>query len=148
MKPLVLRPGEGESVELFGNRLELKAGADETGGGLCLVDYTAGPGFAGPPPHRHHHTFDMFFVLEGELTMRLEDETATAPAGSFVLVPPGVVHTFSNPGAEPVRYLSLMSPGGFERYFLELREALGEGPPDPAVMAELMSKYDVELVEH
>jgi mannose-6-phosphate isomerase-like protein (cupin superfamily) len=146
VKPVVLRPGEGESLELFGNRLELKAGAADTKGGLCLVDYTAGPGFAGPPPHRHNDTFDMFFVLEGELTMQLDDETTTVPAGSFVLVPPGIVHTFSNPGAESVRYLSLMSPGGFEQYFLELREALGDGPPDPAVMSELMSKYDIELV--
>jgi mannose-6-phosphate isomerase-like protein (cupin superfamily) len=88
----------------------------------------------------------MFFVLQGELTLRLDDETVIAPAGSFVLVPPGTVHTFSNPGSEPVRYLSLMAPGGFEQYFLEVKEALGGGPPDPAVMAQLMSKYDIELV--
>jgi hypothetical protein len=80
--------------------------------------------------------------------MRLDDEAVSVPAGSFVLVPPGVVHTFSNPGGEAVRYLSLMSPGGFEQYFLEVRDALGDGPLDPAVMSELMSKYDVELVEH
>jgi hypothetical protein len=85
VKPIVLRPGEGESLTLFGNSLELKAGAADTGGGLCLVDYTAGPGFAGPPPHRHNHTFE------------------------------------------------------------EIREALGDGPPDPAVMGELMAKYDIEL---
>jgi mannose-6-phosphate isomerase-like protein (cupin superfamily) len=40
----------------------------------------------------------MFYVLEGTLTMRLGDETTELPAGSFVCVPPGVVHTFSNPG--------------------------------------------------
>jgi mannose-6-phosphate isomerase-like protein (cupin superfamily) len=147
VKPIVLRPGEGESLTLFGNTLELKAGAAETDGGLCLVDYSAGPGFAGPPPHRHNHTFDMFFVLEGELTMRLDDETVTVPSGSFVLVPPGVVHTFSNPGESAVRYLSLMTPGGFEQYFLHIRRALGDGPPDPAMMGELMAKYDIEL-EH
>jgi mannose-6-phosphate isomerase-like protein (cupin superfamily) len=143
MEPIVWKPGDGEAITVLGNTLILKAGAADTDGGLMLMEYTVGPGFPDPPAHSHEHTFDMFFVLEGELLMRLGDETVTAPAGSFVLVPPGTVHTFSNPGAEPVRYLSLMTPGGFEQYFRDLQEALGDGPPDPAVLGELMSHYDV-----
>ena len=92
----VLGPGEGETMTVFGNEITIKTGAPETGGALCLVDYTTAAGFPGPPPHVHHETVDMFFVLEGELTMRLADETLTLGPGSFVLVPPETVHTFSN----------------------------------------------------
>ena len=59
MKPIVLRPGDGETIEVAGNSLTFKAEANDTGGRLGLVEYTAGPGFAGPPPHRHRETADM-----------------------------------------------------------------------------------------
>ena len=42
MKPIVLGPGEGESMTIFGNDLTIKAGGD-----FCLIDYTAVPGFPG-----------------------------------------------------------------------------------------------------
>ena len=139
----ILGPGEGETMTVFGNKLTIKAGAEDTGGAFCLVDYAAVPGFPGPPPHVHHETADMFFVLEGELTARLGDETLTLGPGSFVLVPPGTVHTFWNPSDRPVRFLSLMSPGGFEQYFRDLRDAFGDGPPDVARIGEIAARYDV-----
>jgi mannose-6-phosphate isomerase-like protein (cupin superfamily) len=89
----------------------------------------------------------MFYVLEGALTLRLGDETVEAPAGSFAFVPPGNVHTFSNPSDETVRMLNLMAPGGFEQYLKEAAAAMGGGPPDPAVMARIASRYDFEPVE-
>jgi quercetin dioxygenase-like cupin family protein len=95
MDPIVLRPGEGEKLDIAGNELVFKARPEETGGAYVLTDYTAGPGFPGPPPHRHREMTDAFFVLEGTLTLSLGDETIEAPAGSFVLVPPGNPHTFS-----------------------------------------------------
>jgi mannose-6-phosphate isomerase-like protein (cupin superfamily) len=144
--PLVLDRGEGESMTLFGNALTIKADAASTGSAFCLVDYTAVAGFSGPPPHVHHETTDMFFVLEGELTVLVGDETRKLGPGSFALAPPGTVHTFSNPGEEPVRFLSMMTPDGFEQYFRDVRDMFGDDPPDFAVMAELAAKYDVETV--
>lgn len=60
-------------------------------------------------------------------------------------MPPGVVHTFANEGAEPARVLNLFSPAGLEGYVRELA-ALG-GPPEPATMAELASRYDFEVAD-
>jgi hypothetical protein len=55
------------------------------------------------------------------------------------------VHTFWNPGDSPVRLLNLMAPGGFEQYLKEVAEAAAPGAaPDPALMAEIASKYDFE----
>lgn len=146
MRPIVLRPGEGDAVTLMGNTLVFKAEAADTGGSFGLVEYTAVPGFAGPPLHVHRETIDVFIVLEGELALRLGDETVPAPAGSFVLVPPGTAHTFSNPGTEPARFLGLQTPGGFEQYFRDLAQVLGEGPPDSDELARLLAGYDFELV--
>lgn len=144
MDPIVLRPGEGESLEIAGNELVFKARSEETGGAYMLTDYTAAPGFQGPPPHLHREMTDAFFVVEGTLTLNLGDETVEAPAGSFVLVPPGNAHTLSNPGDEPVRFLNLNSPPGFEQYFRDLAEALSGGTIDPEVVGKITQKYDIE----
>ena len=45
----------------------------------------------------------------------LGGEDVVAPAGTFVLVPPGVEHGFRNDGVEPVRILNIHAPAGFDR---------------------------------
>jgi len=53
VEPIVRQPGEGVSITLAGNTIVFKAEAADTGGALGLVEYTAAPGFSGPPPHVH-----------------------------------------------------------------------------------------------
>jgi quercetin dioxygenase-like cupin family protein len=76
-------------------------------------------GERGAEPHVHHHHTDAFYVLEGELTFRIgpDLEPTTAPAGTFVAVPPNVVHAFDNDSSERARFLNFHSPsGGFTDY--------------------------------
>ena len=76
---------------------------------------TMAPGRDGPEKHTHEDEDDVFYVLEGELTFDVGHGEVAAPAGTFVLVPPGVEHTFSNRTAEPVRVLNIHAPAGFDR---------------------------------
>ena len=69
----------------------------------------------------------MFYVLEGTLTIRLGDDSFELGAGSFVCVPPGVVHTFANGGERPVRFLNFNTPSGWEGYMRDLGRARAEG---------------------
>jgi uncharacterized cupin superfamily protein len=52
-----------------------------------MSETTIAPGSQGPPPHRHKRLHDMFYVLDGVLTMRLGDETHEVRAGTFACVP-------------------------------------------------------------
>ena len=65
--------------------------------------------------HVHDDEDDSFYILEGEMTFVFGDEAATAPPGTFVLVPPGVSHGFVNDGSVPVRMLNIHAPAGFDR---------------------------------
>lgn len=138
MKPIVRMPDEGESASLGATTLRfLVQQADVEA--ISLTEAVLAPGFPGALPHSHEQTYDCFYVLEGSIVFLLDDEELSLPAGSFVLVPPGVVHTFSNPGHEPARILGLNHPAGLEQY---LKEAAELPSPDPTAMAEIADRYD------
>ena len=135
-------PGEGERHGVGASETVIKAGSAETGGAFFLSESTIAPDFPGPPPHRHERLLDMFYVLEGTLTMRLADETRELGPGSFVCVPPGVVHTFANKSARPVRMLNFNTPGGWEKYMRDLGQAAQSDPLTPEIIGRIASRYD------
>ena len=103
MDAVVLLPGQGERIEAGALTAVMKATAATTGGAFSLSEGTVPPGVSGPPPHAHRLTTDTFYVLEGTLHLAVGGRALDAPAGSYIVVPPGVVHTFANPSAGPVR---------------------------------------------
>ena len=139
---IVRGPGEGEPLSVGTSSLVFKVQVGDGDGTFSLSEMALAPGFPGPVPHRHSTLADSFYVLEGTLTVRVGDATTEAPAGSYAFVPPGNVHTFANRSDTTVRTLNLMAPGGFEQYLKEVAAAAGGGPPDPAAMAEIASRYD------
>jgi mannose-6-phosphate isomerase-like protein (cupin superfamily) len=144
MEATVHGPGEGERIG-GPSAVTIKATGEETSGSLYLGEGVFEPGFPGPPPHYHERLHDMFYVLEGTLTVRLGDEQAELGAGSFVCVPPGVVHTFSNQSAAPVRLLNFNTPAGWENYMRDLAEALAKGSPTQQEIGQIASRYDFKL---
>jgi oxalate decarboxylase/phosphoglucose isomerase-like protein (cupin superfamily) len=81
----------------------------------------------GPHPHAHRYTTDTFYVLEGTLHMTVGDSAIDAPAGSYILVPPGVAHTFANISDEPARFLNISAAGGLEQYLRDVADAMRSG---------------------
>jgi quercetin dioxygenase-like cupin family protein len=147
MDASILGPGEGERIPVGPGVAILKATSETTGGAYALGETIVPPGFPGPPPHFHREHHYAFYVLEGRLTVLVGDEVREEGAGAFVCIPPGVVHTFSNKSAAPVRFLNVSTPGGMEDYLRELAAAIGDGAPDPKRMAEVMVKYDIVLAD-
>ena len=63
-------------------------------------------------------------MVDGELELRLGHETVRLGAGSSALVPPGVVHAFTNPGRRCARFLNIHAP---ESGLVEYMRALARG---------------------
>ena len=137
-------PGGGEQIG-GPSSVTIKATSKDTAGSFYLGEVVIAPGFAGPPPHTHERLHDMFYVLEGTLTMRIGEETVDLGAGSFVCVPPGVVHTFSNRSEEPVRFLNFNTPAGWENYMRDLAAALAYGSPTAEEIGRIASRYDFRV---
>lgn len=153
---VVLLPHEGRRIATAGtgstavNESIVKAAAADTRGAYALQERTIPAGQSWVQLHVHHATEEAFYVLEGELAFRLGDRTvSSAGAGSFVLVPRGVVHSYANPGQQPARALLLFSPPGLERFFEDLaalRRASPTGHVDAAAIAALAARYDTEYL--
>ena len=111
-EPVIRGPRRRRAAALGATRGEIKAAHADTRGRFALVDTVFAPGFQGPPPHRHREMHDCFYVIDGALVFQVDGRRVEAGPGTFVAVPPGVVHTFANEGAEPARVLNLFSPGG------------------------------------
>jgi len=112
-RAVVVAPGEGVR---FGNVEFL--GLSEHSPRFNVSVITMAPGAHGPEMHSHADEDDSFYILDGELTFHLDEGEAAAPTGTFVLVPPGVNHTFSNPLDRPTRVLNIHAPAGFDRRLL------------------------------
>src|ERR671933_1862310 len=144
MEATVHGPGDGEQIG-GPSAVTIKATGEQTNGSFYLGEVVVAPGFPGPPAHVHERLCDMFYVLDGTLTMRLGDETTELPEGSFVCVPPGVVHTFSNPSQTPVRFLNFNTPAGWENYMRDLDAALAKGTPSQEEIGQIASRYDFRV---
>jgi mannose-6-phosphate isomerase-like protein (cupin superfamily) len=110
-QPILLEPGSGEVVgDSEERRVEILCDRDE----LHVTWTRFGPYRDGASPHIHRRHSDLFFVLEGELTLVVgpELEERVLLAGTLALAPPFVVHGFRNGSDAELRYLNFHAPGG------------------------------------
>lgn len=124
-------PAPAVALEFMGVHVRCLVSAEETGGDWTLLEYTAPPRFAGPAPHVHRRTTELFYVVRGKLTLEADGVTREVGTGELVPVRPGVVHRFSNPGSQPCRFLVQVSPPGIEDYFEEMARLLAAAPQWP-----------------
>jgi mannose-6-phosphate isomerase-like protein (cupin superfamily) len=110
---VVLAAGEGREYPMGRLNAVFKADGDETRGRYSISEWWLDPRTKGPGAH-HHPEDDVFFMLEGTMHFLLNDQWIEAPAGSFVLVPGGVTHTFENRSDTQAGALSISVPGNFE----------------------------------
>ncbi|MGH2894912.1 MAG: cupin domain-containing protein [Solirubrobacteraceae bacterium] len=128
---------------LIGGSIHIRVRSEDTGGQFGLVEQVVPAGFPGPALHVHPDFEETFYVIEGQIAVRVGDEAHEAGPGTVAVVPRGTPHTFANPSDAPVRMLILVTPGGFERYFEALTQAVrGAGGFPPAdQLAALASAY-------
>lgn len=128
--PTVIRPQGGETP-----------GTTATGSSLVIGDWPAsGLTSEVAPLHVHHVDDEAWHVISGALRFRFEDQVIIADAGSTVLVPAGVPHTFGNAGPSPSRFIIIV-PAKLDELIRQLHET--ESTQHEAIYR----RYDSELLE-
>jgi quercetin dioxygenase-like cupin family protein len=135
---VVVGDGEGDRLESDTRVATIKVGREE----LAFVEFELQPGFRGPGAHIHKRHADSFYVVSGEPQFRAGNETVRGEPGLFVSAPPGVVHSFSNPGPSPARLVNVHAPScGFHEYLHVMSDA------DDELDEATHAKYDTYPVE-
>jgi quercetin dioxygenase-like cupin family protein len=126
----VIPPREGEVIgDAPDRRVEMLSDVDS----LHATWSRFGPRRPGASLHVHYHHSDLFYVLAGELTLKLgpDGDESVLPAGTLAHIPPLVVHGFRNGGDAEVRYLNFHAPGqGFADYMRGLSDFDQAEPPE------------------
>src|SRR5450432_2310623 len=96
-KPLtIVNAQDGEALSVVGDSYRIVISGKETDGAYAVIEMLVPPG-GGPGPHAHAGFQESFYVLDGEVEIKTEDDTYTAGKGAFVNIPlGGLVHLFKN----------------------------------------------------
>ncbi len=144
----VLAPEEGKRIQVPGGSIVLKARGTRAPDDHDVMEIMIEPGSAGPHPHVHRKFEHLFYVLEGEFAFLVGDQQfMRLGSGSFIHVPPGIVHDFRNAGSVRARCLHVSSPSGHYRYFEEMGALVSEGKFSEATLTKLRLKYDTDEVD-
>lgn len=133
-----------------GTLMRLLADHESTGGQFALIEQRAAKGFS-PPLHVHRHEDQLFYLLEGRLTVRLGEVERSLERGQTAWLPRGVAHSF-RVESEEARLLEISTPAGFERFHLDLSEPARElRIPDAMVVdvdlfAATSARYGCDIV--
>jgi mannose-6-phosphate isomerase-like protein (cupin superfamily) len=141
----VLKPTEGR-LEFTGSiGVRFMVDTAESGGGFSLVEHPMSARALAAPLHRHSREDEYSYVLEGRVGAQLGEEVLIANRGDLIFKPRNQWHTFWNAGNEPARILEIISPAGFEQFFLELAKLGGLTGSDPLQVGELSRRYGVDV---
>ncbi len=147
MAAAVLGPGEGhKTYTARGSVMFFKAIAELDDGDLSLMERLLPAGGRRPPPHRHLNCSEAYFVLDGLVSVIVEDQELVVGSEGFVLVPRGSAHTFGNAGGTRARLLVIHAPA-MDAYFAALHEMWNRAePPAPEEERALMADFGMEAV--
>jgi uncharacterized cupin superfamily protein len=97
---------EWQQGQRFGSRVR-QLGKHGGGSHVGVLMEELPPGKQSSPAHYHLLEEEHLLVLEGQMTLRLGEQTYEVAAGDYVCFPAGqaVAHTLQNTGTAPCRFL-------------------------------------------
>ena len=144
----VTGPDDGEVIDLGPARVRILEDGRTTGHRLGIGEITLAPHSSGPPQHRHARHDEGFYVVSGTARFTVGTAVHDAPAGTLVMVPPGVPHTFANPGDRPLVMVNTFTPDWYVQYFRDLRDAAADGRElTPGEIAVVMGRYATSVTD-
>ena len=125
---IFLPPGEGRSYPMGRISAVFKADGEETQSAYSISEWWLEPHTQGPGAHSHPED-DIFYVIEGTMSILVGDRWIDACKGAFVLAPGGLTHDFENRTSSRAGILNLSIPGEFETEMPAISEWFIENPP-------------------
>jgi quercetin dioxygenase-like cupin family protein len=145
----LISAGEGKVHQLAQVGVRLLH-VDPPGTGVTILEHPINPRGLASPMHTHANEDEFSWIMEGRVGFDIGGEVFEGGPGDFVSKPRAIPHAFWNAGDTTARVCEIISPAGFEQYFLELAaifETLS-GPPGPnefPKLVEIAQKYSLNM---
>lgn len=139
----LLKPNEGEKTKITGFDAIYRTTKSVTGD---LLDYfeLVVPAGQGAPLHIHHKNDESLHVVEGAFTFQVEETEYKAPPETFLYIPRGVPHKFTNVGTTEGRLIGTFTPSGTFEFFDKLTKVSQD---DFEEIQAYSKKYGHEVLE-
>lgn len=111
LETVILGPGEGTPVranQINDDMIRIKTDGRQSNGLLTVLEYQAVPHSPGVEPHIHSTHEEGFYVVQGELSVLLNEERMVVKSGGWAFVRREVLHAFWNDGDEPCQFLATL----------------------------------------
>jgi quercetin dioxygenase-like cupin family protein len=129
-----------DDIQFLANRARVHVSAARTADTFTLIEVFA-PAGDQPPLHVHHDSDEAFYVLEGEMTLWVGDETYVLGPGDSAFAPRGIPHTLRT-GADGARSLVASTPARFEAFV----RAVGAANPGPEELTRIADEHGIEIL--
>ena len=112
---LILPAGQGRVYDCGTMTAIFKADENETNNKYSVSEWWLQPNSDGPGAHKHEDNDEVFYVLEGSISILIGEEWIVADKGVFLRIPAKTMHDFKNQTDQKAGMLNFFTPGGFER---------------------------------
>lgn len=146
VRTVFIPTGEGKKGKMGINDLVFKLNKSQTDGKLGSSEITLYPGLLGSIPHYHNSFDEVCIVLEGTVTIKIEEEIYTVSQGGWHLRPRRSVHCFWNSGNIAARFIELYIPAGHEAFMQNLADLfIDNKKPSQQQVTDLGETYDTHF---
>jgi quercetin dioxygenase-like cupin family protein len=135
-------PAGGARLQVLQDTVRVLANGAMTDGRYEMFE-VQGPLGSGPPPHRHPWS-EAYFVIEGELDVRVDGRSFKAPAGSFAIAPADSAHTYRVASIE-ARFIVVTTDQRASRFFKAMDREIGFPPKSLSDVLRVAGQHGIRL---
>jgi quercetin dioxygenase-like cupin family protein len=137
-------PACGARLQVLQDTVRVLANGAMTDGRYEMFEVRGALG-SGQPLH-HHPWSEAYFVIEGELDVRVDGRSVKAPAGSFAIAPADSAHTYRVASIE-ARFIVVTSDQRASRFFEAMDREIGFPPKSMDDVLRVAGQHGIRLAE-
>ena len=122
-KPIISQPTDGRSYKIGAKQnteVIFKADGEEVANEYAITEWRMEAGGPGPAPHIHENNNELIYVLQGPVSVLVEETWEKLETGGLVVIPAGTNHTFRNDSNQRVGILNIFLSGAYEAMMPQL----------------------------
>lgn len=117
LDPIVSHSTDGRSYKIGAQQnteVIFKADGEEVANQYSITEWWMEAGGPSPAPHVHENNNELIYVLQGPVSVLVNETWQKLDTGGLVVIPAGIQHTFRNDANQRVGILNVFLSGAYE----------------------------------